>query len=412
VSTASGSRALGPGVGELFQLFRDGRPRTKAELADVTGLARSTISLRTDALVHSGLLRRAGEAVSSGGRPPSMLVFEPTARVVAGCDLGADHARVVLADLNGRILASAETELEIASGPRSVLGWVQSTVLSLLGEQGIPVERVAGLGIGLPGPVEHATGRPVKPPLMPGWDGFDVVRYFEGVFPAPVLVDNDVNLLALGERAGAFARVPDLVFVKVSTGIGAGIVSGGMLQRGAQGAAGDIGHVVPPRSAGTGRPLDDERDLEALASGPAIAEALLAEGLVQAATTGELVRLLIAGDRRATALTRQAGREIGAVLSTVVSVLNPSVILVGGRIARAGEDLLAGIREAVYRRSVPLATQRLQILQSTGGEYAGAVGAASMIIERVLSVASVDRLASVAGPQTTDIGPGSIAARA
>ena len=248
----------------------------------------------------------------------------------------ATTGRVVLADLEARILAIGETALEIASGPRSVLGWVQSTALSLLGEQGIPVERVAGLGIGLPGPVEHATGRPTKPPLMPGWDGFDVVRYFEGVFPAPVLVDNDVNLLALGERAGALRDVPDIVFVKVSTGIGAGIISGGVLQRGAQGAAGDIGHVVPPRSAGSDRAADDERDLEALASGPAVAEVLKAEGLAESATTGELVRLLAAGDRRAAALTRQAGREIGAVLSSVVSVLNPSVIVVGGSIARSG----------------------------------------------------------------------------
>jgi predicted NBD/HSP70 family sugar kinase len=384
-------------VGELFQLFRDGRPRTKAELAEVTGLARSTISLRTDALVGLGLLRRAGEAISSGGRPPSMLVFDPSARVVIGCDLGAEHGRVVLADLGARILAMSESALEIASGPRSVLGWVQSTALSLLGEQGIPVERVAGIGIGLPGPVEHATGRPIKPPLMPGWDGFDVVRYFEGVFPAPVLVDNDVNLLALGERAGALPAVSDLVFVKVSTGVGAGIISGGVLQRGAQGAAGDIGHVIPPRSAGTERPADDERDLEALSSGPAVAEVLRAEGLVDDATTGELVRLLVAGNRRAAALTRQAGREIGAVLSTVVSVLNPSVIVVGGSIARAGEDLLAGIREVVYRRSVPLATQRLQILPSIGGEFAGALGAATMIIERVLSESSVDESAAAVG---------------
>lgn len=339
-----------------------------------------------------------------------MLVFDPSARVVIGCDLGAEHGRVVLADLGARILAMSESALEIASGPRSVLGWVQSTALSLLGEQGIPVEQVAGIGIGLPGPVEHATGRPIKPPLMPGWDGFDVVRYFEGVFPGPVLVDNDVNLLALGERAGALPAVSDLVFVKVSTGVGAGIISGGVLQRGAQGAAGDIGHVIPPRSAGTERPADDERDLEALASGPAIAEVLRAEGLVDDTTTGELLRLLVAGDRRAAALTRQAGREIGAVLSTVVSVLNPSVIVVGGSIARAGEDLLAGIREVVYRRSVPLVTQRLQILPSTGGDSAGALGAATMIIERVLSPSSVDESAAVgarvvvAAPQPAAVG--------
>ena len=393
MSALGALRVSSLGAGELFQVFRDGRPRTKAELAALTGLARSTISSRTDALLGAGFIRAAGEAPSSGGRPPMTLAFDPAARLVVGCDLGATHGVVALTDLRGRVLTTAHAAIDIATGPERVLDWAVRAARSLLADERMAGIRVAGFGVGVPGPVEHDSGRAVKPPIMPGWDGFGIADYIEGAFDAPALVDNDVNLLALGERATLLRVVDDLIFVKVSTGIGAGIISGGTLQRGAVGAAGDLGRVLPPHPPGSARASDDERDLEAIASGPAIARTLAARGL-PAATSADVVDLLLAGDRDAAEAVRDAGREIGSALATVVNLLNPSVIVLGGSIARAGEDLIAGVREVVYRRSMPLATRDLQIVQSRGGENAGALGAATMVIQQVLSPTAIDAVAA------------------
>ena len=376
-----------PGTGDLLRLLRDGRPRTRAELTELTGMARSTIGWRVDALLEAGLLTPAGDRVSTGGRPPALFAFNPSARVVLAADLGATHARMALTDLGGTVLLETGEELDIARGPKDVLDWVVSTGRSLLAEAGRTRSDLAGVGIGLPGPVEHSTGRAVNPPIMPGWDGFDVPTYVTERLGGPVLVDNDVNIMALGEHATTYADVEHLVFVKVATGIGAGIISGGRLHRGAQGAAGDLGHVRAPHGDDVPCRCGNTGCLEAIASGPAMAARL--RGLGQDVPSGrEVVDLARSGDLEALQALRQAGRDIGDVLATLVSMLNPSVIVLGGLLAL--ESLLAGVREVVYGRSLPLATGHLQIVASKTGEHAGVIGAATMVIQHVLSPAQVD----------------------
>ena len=393
VDAVRGSGAAGGnGAGEIFQILRDGRARTKAELATLTGLARSTVSSRVDTLLAAGLVRPAGEAASTGGRPPARVAFNPMAGIVIAVDLGATHATVALADLAANILTTNTHPLDIADGPETVLDTVIAEGAALLEARGIAASQVVGVGIGVPGPVEHSTGRPTNPPIMPGWDRFDVPHYVQRTFDVPVLVDNDVNILALGEQALSWPGVADLIFVKVSTGIGAGIISGGALQRGAQGSAGDMGHVQVPYSHDSPRPPGDQRDLEAIASGTAIAADLRAQG-IDAAGSSDVVALVRAGHPAAITATRQAGREVGEVLATVVNMLNPSVIVIGGSVARAGEHLLAGAREVVYRRSIPLATQHLGIVQSQADETAGVLGAAIMVMQQVLSPEAVERRA-------------------
>ncbi len=382
--------AANPGAGEIFQILRDGTARTKAELAAITGLARSTVALRVDALLAADLLRPAGEAVSTGGRPPARLAFNSRAGVVLAVDLGATHATIAVADLAGVILDSRTRTIDIADGPDNLLDVILAdgaTLLETPAAVGIPL---LGIGIGVPGPVEHSTGRPTNPPIMPGWDRFDVPGHVQRTFDVPVLVDNDVNILALGEHATMWPHVEDLIFVKVSTGIGAGIIAGGQLQRGAQGSAGDMGHVQVPRVGGSTREPGDERDLEALASGSALATALRGAGH-EAHSPADVIELVRSGNAAAIEATRQAGRDVGEVLATVVNLLNPSIIVLGGSIARAGEHLLAGVREVVYRRSIPLATQHLAIVQSQAGDRAAVLGAAIMVAREVLSPASVDR---------------------
>ena len=389
-SSPRASTAPAPGASEVFQLLRDGRPRTRAELAQLTGLARSTVASRVETLMSLGLVAPYGGAASTGGRPPSLFALNPGARVVVGADIGATHARVVLADLSGAELAAEHRALAVTDGPDAVLGRLVDTVGTLLRSAGRPASELAAIGIGLPGPVEHQTGRPMNPPIMPGWDRFDVPGLVRRSYDVPVLVDNDVNIMALGEQRFYWPDVTELLFIKVATGIGAGIISGGSLRRGAQGTAGDLGHVRVPRGGEVVCRCGNTGCLEALAGGPALAAALNEATAAGVSTNQDVVELVRSGDAGALRVIRQAGRDIGDVLATCVNLVNPSVIVIGGSLAQAGEQLLAGIREVVYRRSLPLATEQLRIVPSVAGQRAGVLGAAVLGIDHVLSPEAVE----------------------
>lgn len=383
-------------AGDLFQLLRDGKARTRAELALTTGLARSTVAARIDALISSGLVGPAGEASSSGGRPPSRFAFNPAARSVLAVDVGATHVIVAVTDLGGNVLSERRLSQDVADGPEAVLGRVVEEGKTLLSEAGRTTADLAGIGIGLPGPVEHATGMPVKPPIMPGWDGFDVVRYVQRSLPVPVLVDNDVNIMALGERTAYWPEHDNFLFIKVATGIGAGIISSGELQRGANGTAGDLGHVRVPRGDDVLCRCGNYGCLEALASGPAVARELASLGL-PAEKGSDVLRLVGEGNLQAIQALRQAGRDVGDVLATVVNLLNPSVIVIGGSLGQAGEHLMAGVREVVYRRSLPLATSHLRIALSMAGDQAAILGASQMVTQHVLSPAVIEATLQATG---------------
>jgi predicted NBD/HSP70 family sugar kinase len=371
------------GTAAVLQLMRDGRPRTRAELAAETGLARSTVAERIETLLSSGFLKPADKAESTGGRPPTMFAFNPAARVVLAADVGATHVKLAVTDLAGQVLADEGHELDIADGPDAVLSAVCSSGRKLLRQIGRSPSELLGVGIGLPGPVEHSTGRPTNPPIMPGWDNFDVQGFVEQRLGARTLVDNDVNIMALGEHRTQWPEERNLLFVKVATGIGSGLISDGRLHRGAQGAAGDMGHVQLPHGAEVLCRCGNVGCLEAIASGAAVAAKLTAEGST-AETSADVVVLARGGSVPALTALRQAGRDIGEVLATAVSLFNPSVIVIGGSLSQAGEHLIAGVREVVYRRSLPLATQDLRIVQSRAGEQAGVLGAAFMVIAHAL----------------------------
>jgi len=388
------SRASSPtsfGASDLFQLLRDGQPRTRADLAATTGLARSTIALRVDELIELGLVSPVNDAQSTGGRPSSQFALNATARVVLAADLGATHGTIAITNLSGVVLGKSSGTIDIASGPEVVLDWAVDAARTLLAELGFAPEDLISIGIGLPGPVEHSTGRPVNPPIMPGWDGFDVPAYIRTHFDVPVLVDNDVNIMALGERAFAWPEIEDFIFVKVATGIGSGVISSGKLQRGAQGIAGDIGHVRISRGDGTPCHCGNRGCLEAMASGPAIVKSLEAQGH-EVASNSAVIELVRQGNIDAIQAIRQAGRDLGEVLTACVSLMNPAVIVVGGSMAAVGEHIIAGVREIIYTRSMPLATSNLTIASSAAGKDAAILGASILAIEHALSPAAIDTM--------------------
>ena len=380
----------------LFQLLRDGQPKTKAELVEITGLSRSTIQFRVESLLELGLIAPVSDAVSTGGRPSAQVALNPSARVVAAVDFGATQASLAVTDLAGNILSRTTAEMKIADGPEICLGWMVKRIRSELASIRRREAELIAIGIGLPGPVEHATGRPSNPPIMPGWDDFDVPGFVNHHLKATVLVDNDVNIMALGEKKVAWPNVANMIFLKASTGIGSGIISSDVLQRGAEGIAGDIGHVQIARGHDVPCRCGNNGCLEALAAGPALAQQLAHAGATFSGAPivdlGDVVAATKAGDLVAIQAVRQAGRDIGEVLTTCVSVLNPSVIVIGGSLALAGEHLIAGVREIVYSRSMPLATEHLTISQSRAGFDAGIIGASVMAIDFALSIESVDAM--------------------
>jgi predicted NBD/HSP70 family sugar kinase len=372
----------------MLRLIRDGEATTRADLAQLTGLARSTVAQRVDALISSRLVKETSEGASTGGRPPAVLAFNQGAGVILAADLGATHSRIAVTDLAGVVVAESATEMDIAKGPKVVLDWLDGAFQELLSELGRSAAEVKGIGVGVPGPVEFLTGRPISPPIMPGWDGYPIPERFES-YGVPVLVDNDVNIMALGEHWAHWRETDHLIYIKVGTGIGCGIVASRTIHRGAQGAAGDIGHI---------RVTDDDTVVcscgnigcvEALAGGSALARQLSDLGF-EAETGRDVVTLVRAGNPEAVRLVRQAGRLLGEVLAAATNFFNPGVIVIGGDVAHAHEQLFAGVRETVYQRSLPLATRHLRIARSELGDRAGIVGAAVMIIEHLFSPEAVD----------------------
>ena len=382
------SEHLAGSPGDLLDLIRSGEATTRAALASTTGLARSTVAQRIEQLADRNLVIDVGEAPSTGGRPPAILGFNVDAGVVLAADLGATHSRIGVADLGGTILDEVRHNIEISEGPDAVLAWVETTFSEMLGRIGRDSDEVMAIGVGVPGPVEFAAGRAVDPPIMPGWDGYDIRERFSGSYDCAVLVDNDVNIMAMGEHWTTADAPDDFIFVKVGTGIGSGLILGGELQRGAKGTAGDIGHVRVPGVEAVCR-CGNTGCLEAAAGGAALAASLAELGL-DTTNSRDVVALVRAGNRDAVRAVREAGRLIGRVLAMVVNMLNPAVITIGGDLAEAGDHLLAGIREVVYQRSTALSTSDLVVQASTLGDRAGITGAAAMGIEQVVAPASIN----------------------
>ncbi len=387
MATSSPTLAL-PTSGNLFHVIRRENGITRADLGRLTGISRATISQRVERLVECGLVREASDQPSGGGRPPSSLVFAGEVGVVLAADLGATHARLAVSDLSGNVLAELAEDLDISSGPR-ILDTVEEQFGELLRRAERRPEEVHGIGVGVPGPVEFEAGRPVNPPLMPGWDGYSIPERLRRGFEVPVLVDNDVNIMAIGEHFTNFSSKRDLLFVKVGTGIGCGVITEGQIYRGAQGAAGDIGHIRVAAETETVCKCGNVNCLEAIAGGGALAAAARELGC-EAANSRDVVELARAHQPDVVQLVREGGRVLGTVLAGLVNAFNPNVIVIGGDMAEAHEQLFAGVREVVYQRATPLATRHLEITPSALGDRAGTAGAAVLAIEHVLQPGFVD----------------------
>jgi glucokinase-like ROK family protein len=387
------------GLVTVLDLVRCGRARSRPELARLSGLGRGAVTQRVSQLLDSGLLVESELGRSTGGRPPRELAVRAEAGLVLVAPLGATHVAAGVTDLTGRLIDSVQEPIDIAAGPGPTLDRVEELFEELLARDTVPRAPVYGIGVGLPGPVEFATGAPVSPPIMPGWDGYQVRARLAERFDVPVWVDNDVNLMALGElRIGAAQDEQDVVYVKIGTGIGAGLISDGRLHRGANGAAGDIGHATVDVSSGVVCRCGNVGCLEALAGGAALSRdatvaategrstylaRVLDEG--RPITASDVAAAAQHGDAVAVELLTRSGQLVGDTVATLVNFFNPSLVLLGGGVALAGDVILAAVREVVYRRSLPLATRELRIARSTLTPDPALSGAAHMVLDELFS---------------------------
>ena len=380
------------GPGGILALIRSGEAVTRAQIMAVTGLSRSTVAQRLDALIAHGYIAPAATENSTGGRPAGAFQINADAGVMLLAAIGAGAMQVAVCDMGLTILARQSHGVSVADGPIAVLGEVMTHFDQLLTEIGRTRADVKGIGIGVPGPVEFAEGRVVRPPIMTGWDGYRVPEFFAADYTCPIIVDKDANLMALGEHRGAWPDVTHMLFIKISTGIGTGLIMDGALQRGAQGAAGDLGHLfvgnIEPEHSENCR-CGNTGCLEAYASGWAICRDLTARGH-KAENVRDIAALAQQGVRDAIELLQTSGRLIGESVAVAVSLLNPSLVVLGGELALCQGYVLAAVRETVYRRSLPLATRNLQIATSKLGHDAGLMGAAQLVSDAVFAPAVVD----------------------
>ena len=391
-------------AGHLLDHVRRGRATTRGELIRHTGLARSTVAHRVDQLLDAGLLRESAGAPEPGagrGRPADRLAFADTCGLVVVAGLHRDRADLAVLDLSGRVLVRRAVPVLVEDGPDIVLAVVEEQLEALVAEAGSTWEPVVAVAVGLPGPIDVEAGRVMQPPVMPGWHDHPVRDRLAERFGVPVFVENDANLTALGEQRVHWPSAPALVLVKVDSGVGAGIVVDGRLFRGVDGGAGDIGHI---RMHG-----HEERCrcgavgcLAAVVSAGAIVRALAARGKRvegrEVASTADLRQLVQRGDTDAVAAVRAAGQHAGEVLTTVVSVLNPEILVLAGDMAHTNGHFVTGLREVVYQRSLPRATRSLRLVTTKLGDSATLLGAVELVLDAAFAPDEVD--AALAGRGT------------
>ena len=393
MSTSLAGRAETPMQARLLAHLRDDGPLSRVQLADRMNVSRTTIAAEVNRLGELGLAHEVGPAASRGGRRSTMVDLAPGIRFV-GISIGATGMSVGVTDGRLAVLATRTQECDIRQGPEAVLATALDLAREALEECG--VERPMGAGVGVPGPVDFHRGVSVSPPIMPGWDGYPVRDAVSRGLGCPVVLDNDVNVLAIGEQHSGVARAArDFLYVKIGTGIGCGIVVDGELYRGVDGCAGDIGHIRvqdfgPTCACGNTGCLEafsggaalarDATEAARAGRSPVLAELLAEKGELTAADIGIAVSR---GDAQAVQLIRDSGHRVGQVLASLVSFFNPGLIVIGGRVTGLGHALLAEIRGVAYRRSLPLATGNLPIVLSELGDEGGVIGAARLISSSV-----------------------------
>lgn len=360
---------------------------SRVELAQRLDLTRAAVSSIVDDLIQTGLVHETRSRSASSGRPPILLEVNAKHGTVAGVDFGATHLTINLANFAAQVIAEKEIPLDIAAGPETCLEQAHQLLDSLLAGAGLALSNLEAVGVGVPGPIVSEAGMVLAPPIMPGWDRFPIRDTLEERWGCPVSLNNDAELGALGEWAyGADRGVNNLAYIKIGSGVGAGLLIDGQIYRGATGSAGEIGHITIEEEG----PLcncGNRGCLETLTGGHAIAR--IAQEAVQIGTPTVLKDIQPAesisavhvtqaarqGDRIAQQILATAGNHLGIAIAGLVNLFNPSVVIVGGGVAQVGDLFLEPVRKAVQRRSLPAAARAVRITTAMLGRRSSGMGA-------------------------------------
>jgi predicted NBD/HSP70 family sugar kinase len=387
-------------AGQVFRLIRTGDATTRTEVGRQTGLSRTAVAARVAALVELGLVRETEEPASGVGRPPTRLAFDATAGVVLCAAIGRSRTQVAVCDLAGVPLARQDIQQEVGPAADELMPRVVDALREVLRHARRPLRDVRGIGISIPGTVNGPARCSQDSPIMAGWHAVPLDPYFAELADAPVFLENDTNVIALAERRGYLLHYHDALIVKASTGFGAGIVSGGAIQHGALGAAGEIGHVKYAPAKNLPCRCGEVGCLEAVAGGWALVRNMRERGH-DVGHTRDVAELALSGNADARREIRRSGRHFGEVLAAAVTLLNPAAIVIGGDLAPAYDLFVAGMRETLYRDASALATRDLHILAATYGEDSGVRGCAELALDEVLSDATIDRAVLVTAGAAT-----------
>ena len=354
---------------------------SRADVARRTGLSRSTVSAIVAGLQAEGLVVDRdpdGRSAAGGGRPPALIALDPGAGLAIGIDFGKRHLAVALADLSHELLAEEWGDMTDDYDADTGIDRAAELVERVLSAAGADAGRVLGVGMGLPGPV-HRSGVVGSSAILPGWAGTHAAERMGERLSMRVWLGNDANLGALAESTwGAGRGATGLVYLKLATGIGAGIVLGGRLFEGAGGTAGEIGHTSLDETGDICR-CGSRGCLETYASGTAIAT-LLSRSLGEELSPDDVFARAIGGDPGCRRALADAGRHIGAAVADLCNLINPERIVVGGSMAVAGDVLLDPLREAVGLRAIPSAAEDVEIVPGELGGRAELLGAVALVL--------------------------------
>ncbi|WP_370681720.1 ROK family protein [Comamonas sp. GB3 AK4-5] len=372
---------------------------SRNELALRLRQSKSKANTVVAALIAQGLVAEVGHVLHGTGRPAEMLRISDTLGVLLAIDIGATSMSVAVLTPNMSILALHSEEVDVRDaqqGPTVVLARARTLALTLLERRGKKASDVLAIGIGVPGPVNMESAQLVNPPLMPGWGDFSIRDFMRDSFSAPVFVDNDMNIRAIGELRQLHRSVSNFLVVKVGTGIGCGIVCEGKIYRGATGSAGDVGHICVdingPRchcgnvgcvEAMAARPAVERLAQEAMERGDSEALQRHAgkEGALDLAAVGAASR---EGDVVANRIIQRSGMLVGQMLASVVNFFNPSHVFLTGSIVTIGPLFLAAVRQSIYQRSLALSTRNLHVQYTSLGDTGGITGAGVLAMQELL----------------------------
>jgi predicted NBD/HSP70 family sugar kinase len=362
----------------IIRTLLDLGPLTQAELSRQTGLSTATVSNIVRALLVRELVTTA--PVTSSGRRAVAVSVAGTGAVAVGIDFGRRHTRVVVASLGYELIAEEAIETDLAEKGRDRLDAAATLLTRTLAGAGRPRTSVLGVGVGIPGSIDLRTGTTAETAILPEWDGI-TERSIAARLQLPTYLDNDANLGALAEVTwGPHTGTANLVFVKIATGIGAGLILNGTQHRGSIGVTGELGHT-PIHEHGVLCRCGNRGCLETVASTSMMLE-LLRPSLTPSATTADIVRNGLAGDRPTLRVIDDAGFAVGRSLATIANVVNPETFIIGGPLAGLGELLLAPIRHGFQRYVLQVVGESTTIVMSSLGDKAEALGAASLVLQQ------------------------------